>query len=76
MKAFSDNKINVIEKLKFVLETIENIVRGKEENAGYQHFLPFPQCFQKALYTGLLNVGLCGKRFIFYRTSQFWTCPN
>ena len=26
--------------------TIENIV-GKGENAGYQHFLLFPQCFQK-----------------------------
>ena len=26
---------------------IENIV-GKGENAGYQHFLLFPQCFQKA----------------------------
>ena len=30
----------------------ENIV-GKGENAGFQHFLLFPQCFQKAsfLYT-------------------------
>ena len=25
---------------------VENIV-GKGENAGYQHFLLFPQCFQK-----------------------------
>ena len=25
-------------------EAFENIV-GKEENAGNQHFLPFPQCF-------------------------------
>ena len=25
-------------------EPFENIV-GKEENAGYQHFLLFPQCF-------------------------------
>ena len=31
---------------KCVLDKIENIV-GKEENAGYQHFLLFPQCFQK-----------------------------
>ena len=29
-----------------VLDRVENIV-GKEENAGYQHFLLFPQCFQK-----------------------------
>ena len=46
LKAFPDNKINVTQKLKFVLWTIENIV-GKEENAGFQHFLHFAQCFQK-----------------------------
>ena len=50
-KAFADNKRNVTQKLKFVLEMVENIV-GKGENAGYQHFL-FPQCFQKASSTGL-----------------------
>ena len=27
----------------------ENIV-GKGENAGYQHFLLFPQCFSKAFF--------------------------
>ena len=27
----------------------ENIV-GKGENAGYQHFLLFPQCFEKASF--------------------------
>ena len=47
MKAFADNKLNVSEKFKFVLERVENIV-GKGENAGYQHFLFFPECFQKA----------------------------
>ena len=46
LKVFADNKINVTEKSKFVLGRIENIV-GKGENAGYQHFLLFPQCFQK-----------------------------
>ena len=39
--------INVTKKLKFVLGRVENIV-GKGENAGYQNFLLFPQCFQKA----------------------------
>ena len=29
----------------FVSELVENIVE-KGENAGYQHFLRFPQCFQ------------------------------
>ena len=31
-------------KVKYSLGQIENIV-GKGENAGYQHFLLFPQCF-------------------------------
>ena len=43
LKVFSD-EINMTEKLKSVLERVENIV-GKGENAGYQHFLLFPQCF-------------------------------
>ena len=41
-------------------DRVENIV-GKGENAGNQHFPLFPQCFQKASYTGLSTVGLCGK---------------
>ena len=45
----------MIEKLKFVLGRIENIV-GKEENAGYQHFLLFLQCFQKAYFPESLKV--------------------
>ena len=43
-KAFADDKINVNQKLKFDMGRVENIV-GKVENAGYQHFLLFPQCF-------------------------------
>ena len=42
-KAFADNKINLSEKLKFVLGRVENIV-GKEEDASFQHFLLFLQC--------------------------------
>ena len=41
LKALADDKINVTEKLKFVLGRVENIL-GKGENAGYQHFLFFP----------------------------------
>ena len=40
LKAFTDDKINLTEKLKFVSGRVEKIV-GKEENAGYQHFLLF-----------------------------------
>ena len=57
LKAFADNNINVTKKLKFVLERVENIV-GKGENAGNQHFLLFPQSFQKVSYTGSLKVGI------------------
>ena len=55
LKAFAEDKIKLAVKLKFVLERVENIV-GKGENAGYQHFLLFPCCFQKASYTRSLNV--------------------
>ena len=44
LKAFADDNINVTEELKFVLSRLENSVE-KGENAGYQHFLLFPQCF-------------------------------
>ena len=39
----------------FIFDRVENIV-GKEENAGYQHFLLFHQCFQKGLYIGSFKV--------------------
>ena len=47
LKAFANDKMNVNEKFNFGLGRTKNIV-GKGENAGYQHFLLFPQCFQKA----------------------------
>ena len=46
-KVFSDNKVNATNMMFPVFDKVENIV-GKGENAGYQHFLLFPQCFQKA----------------------------
>ena len=46
-KAFADDIMNLNKKTKLVLGGVENIV-GKGENAGYQHFLLFPKCFQKA----------------------------
>ena len=56
LKAFADDKISVNEHLKFVLERIENIV-GNGENAGYQHFLFFPLCFQNSSVSGSLKLG-------------------
>ena len=45
LKAFVDDKLTVTQNVKVVVHRIENIV-GNEENAGYQHFLLFPQCFR------------------------------
>ena len=50
LKAFGeDKKKNVTQKLKFAMGRVQNIV-GKGENAVYQHFLLFPQCFQKGYF--------------------------
>ena len=57
LKKLADDKINVTEKLKFVLGSVENTV-GKGENAGYKHFLPFLRCFQKAFFPGSLKIGM------------------
>ena len=43
--------------IKLVFYKVENIV-GKGENAVYQHFLLFPQCFQKDSFSGSLKVGI------------------
>ena len=45
---FPDNKINVAENLKFLLQMVENTV-GKEENAVHQHFLLLPDDFKKSV---------------------------
>ena len=59
-KAFADDKINEAKMMIFVFHRVENIVR-KGENAGYLHFLLFPQCFQIASFSGPSRSGLCGK---------------
>ena len=55
LKAFAEDKINLTKMMIYVFDGIENIA-GKRENAGYQHFLLFPQCFQKAHHSGSLKV--------------------
>ena len=51
MKAFADDKINVIQILNVTLRKVENNV-GKEENADYHHFLIsyFPTMLSKASF--------------------------
>ena len=42
------SKLNVTKQLKLGKGRIEIIV-GQRKNAGYQHFVLFPKCFQKAI---------------------------
>ena len=46
------------EKLKFISERVENIV-GTGENAGNQHFLLFPRCFQKGFFLRVAIIQDC-----------------
>ena len=47
-----------------VFDKVENTA-GKGENAGYQHFPLFPQCFQEPSSLGLLKVGI-----VWYRVNS------
>ena len=57
LKAFADDKIRLAKVMIFHLNRVENTV-GKGENAGYQHFLLFPQCFQKVSFSGLVKASI------------------
>ena len=69
LKEFADGKIKVSEKLKLVLGWVENIF-GKRENAGYQHFLLFPKCFQKPPSSRSLKVGIVWSTVKWHETSN------
>ena len=51
LKALAENKFNVAKMLNSLFARVENIAE-KRENDGYQHFLLFPQSFQKAYFLG------------------------
>ena len=55
LKAFVDDKLNIARMTISLLDRVQNnVVKG--ENAGYQHFLLFLQCFPKPLSKGSLKV--------------------
>ena len=57
LKAFADHKFNVAYVMtSFFCRAANNV--EKEENPGYQHFLLFPQCFQKLSVSRSLKVGI------------------
>ena len=57
LKAFADDKLKVSIMTIFLFDRAENTVE-KGENAGYQHFLLFLQCFPKHSSLGSLKVGI------------------
>ena len=57
-KAFADYKLKVVQNLKLVLGTVENIV-GKGENAGYQHFLLM---FSKGFSDWVVKSRVCSEK--------------
>ena len=56
-KEFADNNLYTTQIVETVFDKVESIV-GKGENAGYQHFLLFPQYFQKHFFLASLKVGI------------------
>ena len=52
---FAEDKSNITQNLKFDLGRVENILR-KGENAGYQHFLLFSECFQRFSFSESFNL--------------------
>ena len=54
LKAFADDKLNVAKMTISLFGRVENPM-GKGENAGHQHFFPFPTGFSKALFLRLVK---------------------
>ena len=57
-KELAEDKINATKKFELGLRMVENIL-GKGENAGNQHFLLFPKCFQKAFFFRVVKSHHC-----------------
>ena len=57
LKIFADDILIVVQMMICITDWVEKFVE-KGENAGYQHFLLFPQCFKMASFQGLLKVGI------------------
>ena len=55
--ALADDKVECDKKKIEICDRKGKNIVGKGENAGHQHFLLFPQCFQKLSSTGSLKVG-------------------
>ena len=58
LKAFADDISDVAKIMISLKDRVENIV-GKGYNAGYQHFILFPQCFQKVFFLRVVESQDC-----------------
>ena len=65
LKAFADDKLNIIKMAISLLDRVENSV-GEGENAGFQQFLLFPPCLSKPSSLTLLKVGIVWYRVYFF----------
>ena len=68
-KALADNQLNITKMIILICARVENSV-GKRENAGYQYFLLYPQCFQKASSLELLSKALADDKC--YSSNYFY----
>ena len=53
-----EENVRVTKLVRFVSERVENIV-GKEEKAGYQHYLLSQQCFQNPFFLWVIQTQEC-----------------
>ena len=58
LKAFADEKSNVAKMTISLFDRVENTGK-KGENAGYQHFLLFPQCLSRAIFIRVVKSWDC-----------------
>ena len=76
LKQSADDNIEFNLNSRKFSKLVENTV-GKGENARYDQFLLFPQCFQKACFPGVCQkVSLCGNGLTHYQTTKSYTGPN
>ena len=60
-EAFADDNVRVAQMVQVFSGMVENIVE-KGENAGPQHFLLLPQCFQRVSFSGSRKPGIVWER--------------
>ena len=54
VKALADDKCNIAKMVISVFDILENMVK-KGENAGFQHFSPFPTMFSNCYFLGVFK---------------------